>query len=97
MKTEKATAEAYQSIWDALEADAGQAENLKLRAELMRSISEHIRRMGCTQSAAAALCHLTQPRMNDLLRGRISRFSLDALVNIATALGMQVRLAVKVA
>lgn len=97
MRTKKSSAHAYDSVWDALEADAGQAENLKLRAGLMRSISEHIRAMACTQAIAATRCHLTQPRMNDLLRGRISRFSLDALVNIATALGLQVRLAVDVA
>jgi predicted XRE-type DNA-binding protein len=40
---------------------------------------------------AGAKCGVTQPRMNDLLRGRISRFSLDALVNIAAALGRPVR------
>jgi predicted XRE-type DNA-binding protein len=45
-----------------------------------------------TQAEAANRCGVTQPRINDLLRGRVSRFSLDALVNIATALGCRVRL-----
>jgi predicted XRE-type DNA-binding protein len=44
-----------------------------------------------TQAEAARRCGVTQPRINDLLRGRVSRFSLDALVNIATALGCRVR------
>jgi predicted XRE-type DNA-binding protein len=87
----------YTSIWDALESDAGEAGNMKLRSELMRSIAEQVRSRNWTQAAAARHCCLTQPRMNDLLRGRISRFSLDALVNIAAALGLQVSLDIRVA
>ena len=49
------------------------------------------------QAEAAAQCGVTQPRMNDLLRGRVARFSLDALVNIATALGKRVRVAIEAA
>mgnify|MGYP001217516745 CR=1 FL=1 len=48
-------------------------------------------------AAAAAQCNLTQPRVNDLLRGRISRFSLDALVKIASSLGLQVSLKIRAA
>lgn len=90
----KANEARFASIWDALGADTGQADNLRLRAELMRGIANRVSRQGWTQSVAAAHCGLTQPRVNDLLRGRISRFSLDALVNIASALGLQVRLKV---
>jgi len=46
---------------------------------------------------AAAQCGITQPRMNDLLRGRVSWFSLDALVNVATAIGRRVYLELEVA
>ena len=53
----------------------------------MRGIAAIIKRQGWTQSEAARRCGVTQPRMNDLLRGRISRFSLDALVNMAARLG----------
>jgi predicted XRE-type DNA-binding protein len=87
----------YLSVWEALEADAGEARNLQLRAELMRAISGKVAREAWTQSAAAAHCGLTQPRMNDLLRGRLSRFSLDALVNVAVALGLRVGLTVSAA
>ena len=52
---------------------------------------------GWTQVEAARRCGVTQPRINDLLRGRVSRFSLDALVNICTALGRRVRLDVEAA
>jgi predicted XRE-type DNA-binding protein len=57
----------------------------------MQKIAARLRRKGWTQAEAAGRCGVTQPRINDLLRGRVSRFSLDALVNIATALGCRVR------
>ena len=50
-----------------------------------------MKRQGWTQVEAAHPCGVTQPRINDLLRGRVSRFSLDALVNISTSLGCRVR------
>lgn len=81
----------FASVWDALADSAREASNLKVRADLMQKIAQLIQSNGWTQAAAAERCGITQPRMNDLLRGRISRFSLDALVNIAAALGKQVR------
>ena len=80
----------YESVWDAIADTPEQAANLRARAELMRQIAELIRAEGWTQAEAAGRCGVTQPRINDLLRGRVSRFSLDALVNIATALGRRV-------
>lgn len=83
--------ESYASVWDAIADTPGQAASLRARAELMRQIADLVKRQGWTQAEAAQHCGVTQPRMNDLLRGRVSRFSLDALVNIATALGRRVR------
>jgi predicted XRE-type DNA-binding protein len=57
----------------------------------MMKIEAIVKENGWTQAEAAKRCGVTQPRINDLLRGRISRFSLDALVNIASALGRKVR------
>jgi predicted XRE-type DNA-binding protein len=68
-----------------------EAANLRARAELMQKIAERLKQHEWTQAEAANRCGVTQPRINDLLRGRVSRFSLDALVNIATALGCRVR------
>jgi predicted XRE-type DNA-binding protein len=84
--------ESYANVWDALADTPGQAANLSARAELMRQIAALVKNQGWTQVEAAERCGVTQPRMNDLLRGRVSRFSLDALVNISTALGCRVRL-----
>lgn len=72
-----------------------EAENLRLRSELMRRIVAFYRQSGMTQAAAAKTLGLTQPRLNALLKGRLSQFSLDALVNIASQAGMNVRLVVR--
>ena len=89
--------ESYPSVWDALADTPEQAANLRARAELMQQIAVIVKESGWTQTEAADRCGVTQPRMNDLLRGRVSRFSLDALVNIATAIGRRVHLALEVA
>jgi len=89
--------ESYASVWDALADTPEQAANLRARAELMRQIAIIVQDSGWTQKDAAGRCGVTQPRMNDLLRGRVSRFSLDALVNIATAIGRRVHVALEVA
>lgn len=89
--------ESYASVWDALANTPEQAANLRARAELMQQIAAIVKESAWTQTEAAEQCGVTQPRMNDLLRGRVSRFSLDALVNIATAIGRRVHLALEVA
>jgi predicted XRE-type DNA-binding protein len=80
----------FDSVWDAIADTPAEAANLRLRSELMDRIEALIRQRGWTQAEAAKRCGVTQPRINDLLRGRISRFSLDALVNIASAAGGRV-------
>jgi predicted XRE-type DNA-binding protein len=87
----------YASVWDALSETPEQAANLRARAELMRSIVAIVKKGGWTQAEAARRCGVTQPRINDLLRGRVSRFSLDALVNIAASLGRRVRVKIEAA
>ncbi len=86
------TTDSYESVWDAIADTPGQAANLRARAELMQKIATIVKDSGWTQAEAAKHCGVTQPRMNDLLRGRLSRFSLDALVNIAAASGHQVHM-----
>lgn len=89
--------ESYASVWDAIADTPEQAANLRARAELMQKIAAIVTESGWTQTEAARRCGVTQPRMNDLLRGRVSRFSLDALVNIATAIGRKVHFELEVA
>lgn len=82
--------DSYASVWDPIANAAEQAANLHTRSELLEKISEIVQQSGWTESDAAAHCGISQPRMGDLLCGRVSHFSLDALVNIATALGLRV-------
>ncbi len=72
-----------------------QAHNLLLRADLVIRIERFVKQSGLTQQAAARALGVTQPRLNQLLKGKIELFSLDALVNMATKAGMRVELRVK--
>jgi predicted XRE-type DNA-binding protein len=93
----KVEVQEFANVWDAIADTPEEAANLTLRSELMNEIEEIIKKNGWTQSEAAKRCGVTQPRINDLLRGRISRFSLDALVNIAAALGRKVKVQLEAA
>jgi predicted XRE-type DNA-binding protein len=92
VKSAKKASETYASVWDAIADSPEEAANLRARSELMRQIAALVKDSGWTQVDAAAHCGISQPRINDLLRGRVSRFSIDALVNIATALGRTVHI-----
>lgn len=93
----KQNKEVFANVWDAIANSPGEAANLELRYELMERISGIVKEQGWTQADAAKRCGITQPRMNDLLRGRISRFSLDALVKIISALGRKVKVQLEAA
>ncbi len=84
----------FASVWDAIEHKPSEAASMKARAEMMIAIREIVAAWGMTQTAAAKKLGLTQPRMNDLLRGRINKFSLDTLMDIATRAGLAVRVEV---
>jgi predicted XRE-type DNA-binding protein len=88
----KHNTETYNSVWDAITDTPEEAANFRVRSELMGKIATLIEKNGWTQAEAAVHCHVTQPRINDLLHGKISRFSLDALVNIAASLGQHVHI-----
>jgi len=84
----------FKSVWDAIEDTPEEAENMKLRSTLMIALKNHITRSGMSQAQAAKICGVTQPRISDLMRGKINLFGLDALVNIATAAGLQIEMRV---
>jgi predicted XRE-type DNA-binding protein len=72
-----------------------EAENLKLRSELMIKVESFVEKSGLTQQEAARVLRITQPRLNLLLKGKIEKFSLDALVNMLARAGLRVELRVK--
>jgi predicted XRE-type DNA-binding protein len=84
----------YESVFDALADTPAEAENLKARAALMQAITKRLDGFGWSQSVAAKNLGVTQPRISELKHGKLSRFSLDTLVNMAVQVGLQVRLEV---
>jgi len=71
------------------------ARNLRLRSDLMTALRKFIEQEGLTQADAAKRLKVSQPRISDLKRGKISQFSLDTLVNMLTDAGMDVALKIK--
>ena len=90
MKTQR-----FDNIWDAIEPTAEDAVNMTMRSELMTSIERMVESWKLTQTEAAKKLGITRPRLNDLLRGKISNFSLDTLATLATRAGLVVRMSVK--
>lgn len=87
----------FNSIWDAIEDTPEQAENMKIRSSLMHSIEARIQAEGWSQQQAAERFRVTQPRVSDLMRGKIEKFTIDTLVNMVVAVGLHVHVQVDVA
>ena len=85
----------FDSVWDAIEDTPGEAENMKARSALMIALAEHVKQAGLTQADAARRLGVTQPRVSDLMRGKIDLFSIDMLVNMLAAAGLRVRLQIE--
>lgn len=84
--------ERFASIWDAIESHPVERENMKIRARLMMAVNQAIAAQGWTQAETAERLGITQPRASDLKRGKIDKFSIDALANFAHAVGLHVEL-----
>lgn len=84
--------QSFSNVWDALEDTPAKAANMTMRSHLLIAIEQRVRNWDITQAEAARRLGITQPRLNDLLRGRVMNFSLDALINLASRAGLSVRL-----
>lgn len=80
----------YANVWDALADTPAEAENLRIRSTLMRGIRLRIDRFGWSQTVAANNLGVTQPRISDLVNGKIHKFKIDTLINMAAAVGLRV-------
>ena len=87
--------EKFSNVWLAIEPNAAEALNLAMRSELMTSIERAVESWKTPQAKAAERLGITRPRLNDLLRGKMSKFSLNALAALATKAGLKVQLSVK--
>lgn len=84
----------FKSVWDAIESSPAEAANMKARSDVLIAIRKVVDGWNVTQAEAAKRLGINQPRVNDLLRGRIDKFSLDALMNLAARAGLSVRVKV---
>lgn len=87
--------ERFNSVWDALVDSPEEAENLRLRSKLMRVLTKTVRSWDLPQKDAARQLRVTQPRLSELLNGKIDKFSLDALVNLLASANLEVEVIVK--
>ncbi|MCL1961402.1 MAG: XRE family transcriptional regulator [Desulfovibrionaceae bacterium] len=88
-------AETFADVFDALADTPKEAANLKARADLLTAIRDRVKRWGVPEGEAAGRLGITRPRLNDLTRGKLDKFSLDALVNIAAAARLDIEIRVK--
>nr|WP_281719943.1 XRE family transcriptional regulator [Nitrosomonas nitrosa] len=85
----------FKSVWDAIEDTQHTAASMKIRSQLLIILQEHITKSKMTQTQAAKLLGVTQPRISDLMRGRIDLFSLESLVDMITSIGLEVEVSIK--
>lgn len=79
----------YSNVWDAIEDTVVAAASMQARSNLMMALQAWAKAGKSTQADAARLLGITQPRMSDLMRGKINLFSLDSLLDMATLAGLQ--------
>lgn len=84
--------EVFDSIWDAVEDDPVEAQKMKLRSAMMTALCDYIKAEGLTQKQAAKKLGVTQPRISDLVRGRIDLFAIDSLVNMLALAGLRIEM-----
>ena len=82
-------------VFSDLGFNAAEAENLRIRSAMMRALVSFIRKNELTQARAAKLLGISQPRISDLMRGKIHLFSIDNLVILLAAAGLRVDLKIK--
>ena len=88
------TRKKFDSVWDAITDTPQESASMKIRSDLMRALQEWLSIQDCTQADAATFFGVTQPRVSDLTRGRISLFSTDALLDMAATAGLRPKLTV---
>lgn len=87
----------FANVWDALEDSPEDAATMTMRSDVMAIIATTVRGWNIPVADAASRLGLTQPRLDDLLRGKISKFSLDTLLTLATRAGLAVTIDVRAA
>ena len=84
----------FSDVWDAIEDTLVAAASMRARSNLMMALQSWAKASKSTQADAARILGITQPRMSDLMRGKINLFSLDSLLDMATLAGLQPQIVV---
>ena len=84
--------QSFTNVWDALTDSPADSANMTLRSDLLIVLQQTVTGWGLTQAETVRRLGITQPRLTDLLGGKVAEFSLDALVNLATEAGLSVEL-----
>ncbi len=85
----------FDHVFDALADTPAEAANMKARAELLSALKARVESWDLPQEAASRRLGITRPRLNDLMRGKLGKFSLDALVNLAAAAGLSIEIRIE--
>ena len=85
----------FADVFDALADTPAEAANMKARADLLAALVARVRSWQLSQEEAASRLGITRPRLNDLLRGKLGKFSLDALVNLTSAAGLVLKIRIE--
>lgn len=85
----------FTNVWDAIEDTPQEAASMRAKATLMMELENMIRQRGMTQAEAATLFGVTQPRISNLMGGKINLFSLDTLLDMATTAGLEPHITLK--
>jgi len=88
-------AKTFANVWDALSDSPEEAATMKIRSDVMIAITDTVQGWDTTQARAASRLGVTQPRLNDLLQGRINKFSLDTLLTLAARAGLKVKINIR--
>lgn len=82
----------FANVWDAIADSPEEAAVMTMRSNLMIAIADEVRSWNATQREAARRLGITQPRLNDLLKGKFDKFSLDALTALAHRAGLKIEI-----
>ena len=88
-------AQTYSDVWDAVTETSSEAANLKIRSRLMIALSDYVERQNITQAEAARRFGVPRSRVSELVNGKISKFSIDRLVNMAASVDLETHIAVR--
>ena len=89
------TVQTHSDVWDAIADTPAEAANLKIRSQLMIALTEYVMRQAITQQDAAKQLGVPRSRVSELINGRISKFSIDKLVNMASRVNLETHIVVK--